>query len=63
MQLWCAGVVCLELELVDGKCESEVPVFFRTIQLPTNLRVVRLVIARPSRNLDLGDMRVLCGVC
>ena len=50
------------LEFMNRQCKSEVAMFFRTIQPSADLRVVRLVVARASRDLDLSDVRMLCCV-
>lgn len=55
--------MCVELELVDGEGEGGVSVFLGAIEPSADLRAVQLIVARPSRDLDLCDVSVLCGIC
>ena len=61
--VWHAGLVCLELELMDGEGEGEIPVLLGAIKPSADLRAVRLIVSRPPRNLDLRDVRVFGGIC
>jgi hypothetical protein len=47
----------------EVKCEGKVPVLLRPVKPLANLRVVILIIPRPTRHLDLGYMGVFSPIC